>query len=467
VDLLQKPTKHIEEVFSYMIKQNGSSNQLPNEIKSAFDELKILQYLRKAGFKKKFGFTCSYLFQLVFTLIFYHKNWFQLLESNKGDLFPAKDAVYRFLNHCGYAWRRFLSLLSAAMVSKVRSLGESAACLILDDSMFDKNRSKAVELLARCFDHAKGRFCKGFRMLTLGWSDGKTFIPLDFALLSSKKAQINGSAANIDKRSSGYKRRLEALKSAPELIPEMIKRALAHGVMASHVLMDSWFTFAPLIKAITEQGLDVIGMLKNGNQRYRFGNRSLSLKELYQVATPVAVGKKGILRSVRVQMMPDIPVLIVFVRNRTKKNEWLAILSTDCELLETEIIQLYGIRWDIEIFFKCTKSLLQLEKEFQGRSYDLLISHTTIVFTRYILLSWQQRCNTDQRTLGGLFAQLADEINELDWAVALNSLLELLSEISNTVGKQIRKFIDCQLRNWFAGLPNYIKAYLPNLCCES
>jgi hypothetical protein len=32
-------------------------------------------------------------------------------------------------------------------------------------------------------------------------------------------------------------------------------------------------------------------------------------------------------------MMPDIPVFIVFVRNRTKKNEWLAILSIDCELL--------------------------------------------------------------------------------------------------------------------------------------
>jgi hypothetical protein len=260
---------------------------------------------------------------------------------------------------------------------------------------------------------------------------------------------------------------LEALKSVPELIPEMIKWALAHGVMASYVLMDSWFTFAPLIKAITQQGLDAIGMVKKGSQRYRFEKRSLSLEELYQVATPVAAGKKGILRSVRVQMMPDIPVLIVFVRHRTKKNEWLAILSTDCELLETEIIQLYGIRWDIEIFFKCTKSLLRLQKEFQGRSYDLLISHTTIVFTRYILLSWQQRCNTDQRTLGGLFAQLADEINELDWAVALNSLLELLSEISNTVGKKIRKFIDCQLRNWFAGLPNYIKLYLPNISCES
>jgi hypothetical protein len=242
---------------------------------------------------------------------------------------------------------------------------------------------------------------------------------------------------------------------------------LKHGVTASYVLMDSWFTFTPLIKAITRQGLDVIGMVKDSNQRYRFGNRSLSLKELYQVATPVAAGKKGILRSIRVQMTPDIPVLTVFVRHRTKKNEWLAILNTDCCLTETEIIRIYGIRWDIEIFFKCTKSLLKLQKEFQGRSYDLLISHITIVFTSYILLSWQQRCNTDQRTLGGLFAQLADEINELDWAVALNSLFELLSDISNNVGKKIKKFIDCQLRNWFAGLPNYIKLYLPNLSCES
>jgi hypothetical protein len=146
-------------------------------------------------------------------------------------------------------------------------------------------------------------------------------------------------------------------------------------------------------------------MVKNSNQRYLVGKRSLSLKELYQAAIPVA-GQKGILRSIRVQMAPNISVKIVFVRHRTKKNEWLAILSTDCSLSEEEIIRIYGIRWDIETFFKCTKSLLRLQKKFQGRSYDLLISHTTIVFTRYIVLAWQQRCNTDERTLGGLFMQL-------------------------------------------------------------
>jgi hypothetical protein len=449
-----------------MIKQNALNNQLPNEIKAAFKELQILDHLRKAGFRKKFGFTCSYLFQLVFTLIFYHKNWFQLIQSNKNESFPGKDTVYRFLNHGGYAWRRFLSFLSSATVAKVHSLAQKDACFVVDDSMFDRNRSQAVELLARCFDHAKSHYCKGFRMLTLGWSDGQTFIPLDFALLSSSKSQINGISTEIDKRSLGYRRRMEALKSAPELVPEMIKRALNHGITASYVLMDSWFTFAPLIHGIVQQGLDVIGMVKNSNQRYRVGKRLLSLKELYQAAGPVA-SHKGILRSIQTYMAPNIQVKVVFVRHRTKKNEWLAILSTDCSLSEEEIIRIYGIRWDIETFFKCTKSLLRLQKEFQGRSYDLLISHTTIVFTRYILLAWQQRCNTDERTLGGLFMYIADEFNELDWAVALTTLLDLLSDISANVSKKIRKFIDCQLLNWFSGLPNYIKSYLPILVCES
>src|SRR5699024_5269302 len=74
-------------------------------------------------------------------------------------------------------------------ISKVSKLTrhDRPKVLIFDDSSYDRNRSKHVELLARCFDHAsqKMRFYKGFRMLTLGWSDGATFLPVDFSLLSS------------------------------------------------------------------------------------------------------------------------------------------------------------------------------------------------------------------------------------------------------------------------------------------
>lgn len=453
-----------------MITNNGQNKQLPNELTSTFKELNVLKHLRKAGITKSFGFSCAYLFQLVFCLIFENKNWFRTLERKKSIDFPAKDAVYRFLNQSTFSWRRFLTLLSADTTKKVSTLTDHdrPKVLILDDSSYDRNRSKKVELLARCFDHAsqKMRYYKGFRMLTLGWSDGATFIPVDFSLLSSKKSQVNGISTKIDKRSSGYKRRLESLQKAPEQIPDMIDRAMNAGIDASYVLMDTWFTHQPLIKDIRDQGLDVIGMVKTLNQRYVVGDKRVSLKELYRLAAPIK-GKKSLLRSIHTTQANGVPVKVVFVRNRNKKSDWLAILSTDCTLSDQEIIRIYGMRWDIEVFFKTTKSLLKLQKEFQGRSYDSLISHTTIVFARYIVLSWQNRCSNDQRTLGGMFYELCDEISDLDWAVALQQLIELLEDTLKKSNKKMNKLIQCQLDQWIAGLPNYIKAYLPISVCES
>ncbi|WP_077600813.1 IS4 family transposase [Oceanobacillus sojae] len=453
-----------------MIANNDQNNQLPNELSSIFKELNVYKHLRKAGITKSVGFTCAYLFQLIFCLIFENKNWYQILQSNKASDCPEKNAVYRFLNKSTFAWRRFLLFLSAHTIGKVTSLTrhDRPKVLIVDDSSYDRNRSKSVELLARCFDHAsqKMRFYKGFRMLTLGWSDGATFIPVDFSLLSSKKSQINGISSKIDKRSSGYKRRVEALQTAPEQLPSMVERAMNAGIDASYVLMDSWFTYQPLVKEIKEQGLDVIGMVKNLKQRYLVNGQRVSLKELYRFAKPTD-GKKGILRSIHTTQANGIPIKVVFVRNRNKKSEWLAILSTDCTLSDQEIIRIYGMRWDIEVFFKTTKSLLKLQKEFQSRSYDGLISHTTIVFARYIVLSWQNRCSTDERTLGGMFYELCDEVSDLDWAVALQQLIELLEDALKMSNKKVQKLIKSQVQQWIAGLPSYIRAYLPISVCES
>ena len=62
---------------------------------------------------------------------------------------------------------------------------ERVNVLILDDSVIKRNRSKKVELLARVYDHVEHKFQKGFTLLTLGWSDGYSFIPTGFNLLSS------------------------------------------------------------------------------------------------------------------------------------------------------------------------------------------------------------------------------------------------------------------------------------------
>jgi hypothetical protein len=63
-----------------------------------------------------------------------------------------------------------------------------------------------------------------------------------------------------------------------------------------------------------------------------------------------------------------------------------------------------------------------------------------------------------QRTIGRLFDDLCDEVNELDWAVELQQLIEILQDALKDTSKEIQKMIKCQLQQWIKGLPNYIKA---------
>lgn len=74
---------------------------------SVFHSLKLGKLLRDAGIRKSFGLTALAVFQLLFSLVYEGKNWFRLLESNRGSSLPGKDVVYRFLNHPGFAWRTF------------------------------------------------------------------------------------------------------------------------------------------------------------------------------------------------------------------------------------------------------------------------------------------------------------------------------------------------------------------------
>ncbi len=86
---------------------------------------------------------------------------------------------------------------------------------------------------------------------------------------------------------------------------------------ASYALVDSWFTYQPLVKEIKEQGLDVIGMVKNLKQRYLINGQRVSLKELYRLAKPTG-GKKSGLRSIHTTQANGVPIKVVFVRNRNK-----------------------------------------------------------------------------------------------------------------------------------------------------
>lgn len=77
-------------------------------------------------------------------------------------------------------------------------------------------------------------------MLTLGWSDGSTFIPVNSILLSSenKKNRINDTVS-MDKRSVGYKRYLLSMEKGTATMLELLKAAKNVAIPAKYVLFDS------------------------------------------------------------------------------------------------------------------------------------------------------------------------------------------------------------------------------------
>lgn len=172
---------------------------LDSNIDNFFKKIELVKALKMSNITKLRGASCFLVFQVIFKLVFSGKNLYQLLSTRPDDLPFGKDVIYDFLNSCSYNWRKFLLILSSKIINnKIYSLtsNDRVNVLIFDDSLYSRSRSKAVELLSRVHDHSTGKYINGFRMLTMGWSDGNSFIPVAFSLLSSTNpnTQINGYA---------------------------------------------------------------------------------------------------------------------------------------------------------------------------------------------------------------------------------------------------------------------------------
>ena len=448
-----------------MITQNDNFINKKTEIVGDFGEaihdLQISKLLKKSNIKGKSGKSFFDVFQFLLLLVFQNCNLYHFLNSKKKDIAFSKNTYYRFLNNASFNWSKFITLLAAKVIAYFDTLTkpERVMCLVLDDSVVERARSKKVELLSFVFNHVIGKTVRGFNMLALGWTDGFSFIPVGFNMMASAKPEkrITDADASIDKRSNGGKARKDAVLQKPEAAMKLICNALDAGIKASYVLMDTWFTNEPFIAQILDKGLDVIGMLKDNNQFYYYNGKKYNLK---QIGKLVSFSKLGnILYSIQVKTGKKmIPVKLVFVRNRNKRSEYIIILSTDCCISNEEIVRIYGNRWSIELFFRASKSLLDLGSEFQGLSYDMTVSSTAIVYTRYILLEWLRRKKNDDKTLCEIFYVCCDDIQDMELSTALKQLMTILvNGIKNraiTISKEIKR----QLVDWFVSQPSFIKA---------
>lgn len=269
-----------------------------------------------------------------------------------GSVFEEYLLQYRFLNNPRTNWLRFTTLLSRKVADTVEPLTDAdrVNAFIVDDSLFERTSCKKTELGSRVFDHVSMKYRKGYRLMTLGWTDGNTFLPVNSSLLASSKASnLIGPAVNYDGRSLAAKRRRLAQMKGTDVMIELLKNAQSAGHHVDYVLFDTWFSSPAQIIAVKNLGLDSIAMIKKSSRiYYEYDGEQLSIKKIFGISKKRR-GRSKYLLSVNVMVGKEqkIPAKIVCVRNKKNKKDWIAFICTNPDLSEEEIIRIYGKRWGI------------------------------------------------------------------------------------------------------------------------
>lgn len=429
-----------------------------------FSSHKIGNLLKKCNGTKEKGVPAVSLLRYKLSNVFVDRSMYmqQRTGSFKEDF--SKNTFYRFLNSAKTNWLRFTSALASEIANKeIKGLTDQKRTnvFIVDDTLFSRTSCKKTELASRVFDHVEMKFRKGFRLLTLGWSDGNTFLPVNSCLVASSKASnLIGPTKEYDRRSIAGKRRELAQMKAPEVMLHLLDSAVSAGLSADYVLFDCWFANPAQITAIKSKGIDVIAMIKkSGRIQYRYEGQKLNIKQIY-ARNKKRRGRSKYLLSVDVMVGKEnpIPAKIVCVRNKANRKDWLAFICTNPDLSEEEIIRIYGKRWQVEVFFKTCKSTLNLIGECHSLSYDALTAHVAIVFTRYMLLALEQRRDKDHRTLGELFFFLVDEMADITFTHSLCILMDAMMASL----QEILKLSDEQLAAFTADFESRLPEYLQN-----
>ena len=417
---------------------DSEQREIEGTLKKFFADYRVRELLKACRAEKQKGHSAFQIFRYLLCLVFCDRSMYmQIITGRYSEAF-GKNTVYRFLNSARTNWERLTCALSARIINgSIRKLTgkDRQDVFIIDDSLFKRTGGRKTELCSRVFDHVSMKYKRGFRLLTLAWSDGNSLFPILGRLLGSSKAHnMVGVMKSLDQRSLAARRRKQALSKATDVMLDMLKTAIKTGHNAKYVLFDTWFANPKdIIRIHNECGLNTIAMIKKSSKVfYEFDGKRMNIKQIYGMCKKRR-GRSKYLLSVKVNISlkngESLPAKIVCVRNRNKKKDWIAFICTDTNLSEEEILRIYGKRWDIEVFFKTCKSMLNLGSECHSLSYDALTAHVSLVFIRYMLLSLQQRNSADDRTISELFLLMIDELEDITFGHALQLIVDIMLQM--------------------------------------
>jgi len=408
---------------------------LKNPIYQTMQLLNIKSILKNANFVKKREGVSPYLVVLHFVYMLVMNKKISTFINQSNDSFK-KDTYYRLLQNSSYNWRKLLSLTNLKILKLLHKVQDSSSVkvLIIDDTVEGKTGKYVEGSRDALWSNKEKRNIRGINVVSLNYSDGYSNFMLDFAINMGNYARVKFEefTQEVDVRTTAYKRRLEIMDGKSKIAIDMVTRALKSGVYADYLLVDSWYSKPIFMKKMNDLGLKVISRIANNNKIWNFTAKEKTLNAIYMKFKKLKTQKAGTYGkkikfkyfSVIVEHKNAGKIKIVFIKTKEKL---IPIASTDTEINDEEIIEIYKRRWDIEQGYKELREHFGFGKE-ENRIYEALIARITLSFFSYNIVSYINRMNNEPKTIGGLFKDLECELHTL--SIAMQAFIEIMDKIA-------------------------------------
>jgi SRSO17 transposase len=210
------------------------------------------------------------------------------------------------------------------------------SCLIIDDSVQNKQYSKAIDLVKRQYSGAVGGLVRGIGVVNLVHTDGKDHYPIDYRIYAN---EADGKTKN-------------------DHFKDMLINVVANKqIKAKTVLFDSWYAAWDNLKLINTLQLIFYTTLKN--------NRlvSPSIEEGYVHLESIDWTDERLTQGVIVKLK-KVPFKVKLFKLVATNGDIDWIITNDLdETLTTQVVETKNnLRWKVEEFHRELKQLTGSEK---------------------------------------------------------------------------------------------------------
>ena len=251
------------------------------------------------------------------------------------------------------------------------------------------------------------------------------------------------------------------------------------------VLADAWFGTKANIKAVLDNNLHGIILMKRNKLKYRFQGRLLDIKGIYKLyKRRMQKVQGGLFRGIAVEVELNVgtksdpdwrKVQLIMSRpvHNHNPNGWIACVCTDLEASMEKVLKVYSLRWSIEVFFKeCKQNLGWLKN--QSGDYVSTYSSMHLSMIRFLLLQ-----NGALKGVCGLCDvrnRVRDQLVELNylgkiWPLIMELIFGVLSglkkkygSIIDKISKDLRSQLDAFIEQAFRIEENIPEAFPEGEC---